>query len=423
LDDHGDIVVSGTVENQVRFYPRFDHVVLLSAPLKVLMQRLRTRTNNPYGRSAEDAAEVAGYVETAEPLLRRGATVELDGQRPLAELCACRGAASLHALMHWSATWRDTDRGGPMKVGIVGVGAVGSAAATALLARGCAREIVLVDKNSARATGVALDMGYGLPLLPPVDLRAGDAGDLAAAELLIITAGVNEAAGGATDRSDPSGRLRLLDRNAAIYRELIPDLVAAAPRATIMVVTDPPDPLAELTRALAGHDRVFSTGTVLDGLRFRVHLSHVLEVRPHDVQAHVVGEHGTSQVLLWSSANVAGVPVLDILSRAGGQTDHVREEVESQIRYANINIIEGIGASQYGIGAVVGRLAEAVLRDEQALFTVAAHDPDRQVTLSLLSALGAEGASRTYLPAMTEEERQALERSAEILRQATASIM
>jgi len=189
------------------------------------------------------------------------------------------------------------------------------------------------------------------------------------------------------------------------------------------VVTDPPDPLADLTRTLAGHDRIFSSGTVLDSLRFRVHLSQVLDVRPHDLQAHVVGEHGTSQVLLWSSANVAGVPVLDILSRAGGQADQVREQIESEIRYANINIIEGIGASQYGIGAVVGRLAEAVLRDEQALFTVAAHDPDRQVTLSLWSALGAEGASRTYLPAMSEEERQALERSAEVLRQATASIM
>jgi L-lactate dehydrogenase len=310
-----------------------------------------------------------------------------------------------------------------MKVGIVGVGAVGSAATTALLARGCAREIVLVDKNSARAQGVALDMGYASPLLPAVDLKAGDAADLADAELLILTAGVNEAAGGATDRSDPSGRLRLLDRNAAIYRELVPDLVAAAPQATIMVVTDPPDPLADLTRTLAGHDRVLSTGTVLDGLRFRVHLSQVLEVRPHDVQAHVVGEHGTSQVLLWSSATVAGVPVLDILSRRGAPANHLREQVESQIRYANINIIEGIGASQYGIGAVVGRLAEAVLRDEQALFTVAAHDADRQVTLSLLSALGADGVAHTYLPAMTEDERQALERSAEVLRQATATIM
>jgi L-lactate dehydrogenase len=309
-----------------------------------------------------------------------------------------------------------------MKVGVVGVGAVGSAATMALLARGCAREIVLVDQNRARAQGVALDMDYGLPLLPPADLKAGEAADLAGVDLLIITAGVNEAAGGATDRNDPSGRLRLLGRNAAIYRELIPELVAAAPGATLMVVTDPPDPLAALARNLAGHDRVFSTGTVLDSLRFRVHLSGLLRVAPSDVQAYVVGEHGTSEVLLWSSANVAGVPVQEILSRRGDHLEDVREDVESKIRYANISIIEGIGASQFGIGAVVARLAEAVLRDEQALFTVAAHDPDRRVTLSLLSALGAEGVSNTYLPAMTDDERQALERSAETLRKATASI-
>src|SRR3954451_11410167 len=117
----------------------------------------------------------------------------------------------------------------------------------ALLARGCAREVVLVDQNRARAQGVALDMRYGMPLLSPVSLRAGEVDDLTGAELLIITAGANEAAGGATDRSDPSGRLRLLERNAEIYRGLVPGLVAAAPQATLMVVTDPPDPLADLT--------------------------------------------------------------------------------------------------------------------------------------------------------------------------------
>jgi L-lactate dehydrogenase len=309
-----------------------------------------------------------------------------------------------------------------VKVGVVGVGAVGTAATLALLARGCAHEIVLVDRDRDRAKGVALDVGYGIPLLPSVELRAGDAADLAGAELLIITAGVNEAAGGATDRGDRSGRLRLLDRNAATYRELVPELLAAAPQATIMVVSDPPDPLADLTRILAGHDRVFSTGTVLDSLRFRVHLGERLRVRPADVQAMVVGEHGTSEVLLWSSANVAGLPVLDLLSRRGERVDEVREQVESQIRYANITIIEGIGASQYGIGAVVARLAQAVLRDEQALFTAAAYHPDHQVTLSLLSVLGSGGVQDMHLPPMTEDEQSALERSAQTLKQATATI-
>jgi L-lactate dehydrogenase len=309
-----------------------------------------------------------------------------------------------------------------VKIGIIGVGAVGSAATLALLGRGLAREVVLADQNTARARGVALDMRYGIPLIPPVDVRAGGYDDLAGAELLIVTARVNEAAGGATDRDDPAGRLRLLDRNAAIYRDLIPELVAVAPEATIMVVTDPPDPLADLTRALAGHDRGFSTGTVLDSLRFRVHLGDHLGVCASDVQAFVVGEHGTSQVLLWSSAAVAGVPVLDILAARGQPVQQIREQVETEIRYANINIIEGIGASQYGIGAVTARLAEAVLRDELAVFTVAAHHPDYQVTLSLLSVLGRTGVQQMHHPTMTEPERAALEASAQTLRGAVEQI-
>jgi L-lactate dehydrogenase len=309
-----------------------------------------------------------------------------------------------------------------VKIGVVAVGAVGAATTLSLLARGPAREIVLVDRNEARAHAVALDMRYGAPLVPPVDVRAGDHGDLAGAALLIVTAGVNEAAGGATDRDDPAGRLRLLERNAEIYRDLIPQLVAAAPEATIMVVTDPPDPLADLTRALAGHDRVFSTGTVLDSLRFRVHLGEQLGVCAADVQAYVVGEHGTSQVLLWSSAAVAGVPVLELLAAQGQPVREIREQIETEIRYANINIIEGIGASQYGIGAVGARLAEAVLRDEQAVFTVAAYHPEHKVTLSLLAVLGRAGVAQMHDPRMSEPERAALEVSAQTLRRAVDRI-
>lgn len=310
-----------------------------------------------------------------------------------------------------------------MKVGIIGVGAVGSASALALLGRGLAREIVLVDVDRKRAQGVALDMRYGTPLVPPVQVFAGQHDDLAGAELLIVTAGVNEASGGATDRDDPAGRLRLLDRNADIYRELIPRLVEAAPDAAIMVVTDPPDPLADLTRALAGHERVFSTGTVLDSLRFRVHLGNHLGVCAADVQAYVIGEHGTSQVLLWSSASVAGVPVLDLLAEQGRPVAEIREQVETEIRYANINIIEGIGASQYGIGAVSARLADAVLRDERAVFTVAAHHPEHGVTLSLLSVLGREGVTQMHQPEMDETERAALEASVQVLRDAVAQVL
>lgn len=310
-----------------------------------------------------------------------------------------------------------------MKVGVIGVGAVGSAATLAMLTGAVAREIVLVDRNEARARAVALDMRYGTPLVvPPVDVRAGDYGDLAGADLLVVTAGANEASGGATDRADPLGRLRLLETNAGIYRDLIPSLVDAAPEATIMVVTDPPDPLADLTRTLAGHDRVFSTGTELDSLRFRVHLGEHLGVCAADVQAYVVGEHGTTEVLLWSSARVAGVPVLDMLAAQGQPVEEIRERMEAEIRYANINIIEGIGASQYGIGAVTARLALAVLRDERTIFSVAAYHPDYRVTLSLLAVLGRDGVQQMHHPQMSEPEREALAVSVAALRRASDSI-
>ena len=205
-----------------------------------------------------------------------------------------------------------------MKVGVVGVGNVGSATALSLLERGgMCRELVLVDRSMERANGVATDMRYATPLVPTVDVRAGDYDALTDAALVIITAGVNEEAGGATDRSDPQGRLRLLDTNAEVYADVVPRIMAVAPQAVLMVVTDPPDPLADLTRQLTGHDRVFSTGTLIDSLRFRVHLADRLRVRPRDVQAMVVGEHGTSEVLLWSSASVGGVSILEVLGRSG----------------------------------------------------------------------------------------------------------
>jgi L-lactate dehydrogenase len=309
------------------------------------------------------------------------------------------------------------------KVGVVGVGAVGAATSLALIERGVCRELVLIDKNAARARGVALDMSYGAPLSPTVNVYVGDYNALADAQLVILTAGVNEKGGGATDRSDPQGRRRLLDINAEVYREIVPQVVRIAPQAVLMVVTDPPDPLADLTRALAGHERVFSTGTLLDSLRFRVHLAQRLAVRPRDVDALVVGEHGVTEVLLWSSANMSGISVLQLLESGGQTVEQVRSEIEDGIRYANINIIEGTGASQYGIGAVSARLAEAVLRDECAVLPVAAFSERYDTTLSLISVVGGRGVVKMYEPPMSDEERRALEASAEALRKAKSRIL
>jgi L-lactate dehydrogenase len=255
-----------------------------------------------------------------------------------------------------------------------------------------------------------------------VELRAGDYPELAEAMLVIVTAGINEKTGGATDRSDPAGRLKLLDTNAGVYRDIIPKIMVVAPQALILVVTDPPDPLADLTRRLAGHERVLSSGTFLDSLRFRFHLARRLQVNPADVEAQVVGEHGTSQVFLWSSARVGGARIADLLENSGQGIDAFRQSVEQDVRFANITIIEGTGASQLGIGMVTARIAEAILRDEHAVIPIGSYHAEYGVTISLPSVLGRQGVSRILEPEMSEGERRALEHSAEILRNAAARI-
>lgn len=307
-----------------------------------------------------------------------------------------------------------------MKVGVIGAGAVGCACTFAMMQREACREIVLVNRDRKRATGAATDMRYGHPVSPSVDVVDGSYDELAGAALVMITVGVNEQSGGAADRHDPRGRLRLADSNAGIYREVVPHVVAAAPDAVLLVVTDPPDPLTDIARELAGHERVFSTGTLIDSLRLRVHLGEHLGIDPADVDAAVVGEHGTSSVTLWSSANVAGVPVHDLLARGNEPLDAIKERIEKDVRDANIAIIEGIGASQYGIGIVCARLTEAVLRDEGAVFPVGAYHDEYEISLSLPSVIDCSGVARTLSPSMSDSERQALERSAEVLRDALA---
>jgi L-lactate dehydrogenase len=309
-----------------------------------------------------------------------------------------------------------------MKVGIIGAGGVGSASLLSLVMRGVACQVVVLDKNQERAKGVVADLQYGATLSPAVELIASDYADLVGAVLVIVTAGVNEKAGGATDRSDPAGRLKLLETNASVYRDIIPRVVAVAPQALLLVVTDPPDPLAHLARELAGHERVLSSGTFLDSLRFRLHLARRLKVNPMYVEAQVVGEHGTSQVFLWSSARVGGTPIAEQLERSGQSLDEFRKSVEQDVRFANITIIEGTGASQLGIGMVTARIAEAILRDEHAVIPIGSYNPKYGVTISLPSVLGRQGVSQVLEPEMSEVERRGFQGSAEVLRNAAARI-
>jgi L-lactate dehydrogenase len=282
---------------------------------------------------------------------------------------------------------------------------------------------VLVNRTSKTAEAVAADIRYGTPLCPKIDIRYGDYAALSGAGVVLITSGVNEKTGGATDRSDPQGRLRLLEKNAAVYRDIVPQIVRAAPEAVLVAVTDPPDPLADVAREASGHNRVLSTGTFLDSLRFRVHLAAHFGVDPAYVEAQVIGDHGTAQVFLWSSARIAGVPVAALLKERGENLDEVRRRLESDVRYANITIIEGHDASQYGIGIVSVRIAEMVLRDECAAIPIGSYQQTFGVTLSLPSVVGRTGVVAVLQPDLAPEERSGLEKSAQTLRAALQTVV
>ncbi len=310
-----------------------------------------------------------------------------------------------------------------MKVGIVGAGAVGAATAMAIVVGGHAREMVIVNRNRNHGRGIATDMRYGAPLSSRIDIQDGDYQDLAGVGLVILAAGVNEKAGGATDRNDPQGRLRLLDANAEVFASVVPQIVQAAPRAPIMVLTDPPEPLIDVARHFAGHNYVFGTSTFLDSLRFRVHLAQRLRVDPASVNANVVGEHGTSSVFLWSSASVGGAPIRQILSDQGITFVHFCEELEREVRQANIAIIEGIGASQYGVGMVAARMAGMVLRDERAVCPAGSYSDRYGVTVSMPSLIGRCGVMEVILPAMSEQEAEALQRSADTIKNSVQRLL
>jgi L-lactate dehydrogenase len=307
-----------------------------------------------------------------------------------------------------------------MKAGIVGMGTVGRAAALATMQRGSTAELVLVNRHAELAQAVALDLSYGAPVSATCTVRAGGYAYLSGAGIIVIAAGVNERSGGATDRSDPAGRLRLLQQNSDVLRAIVPPVVAAAPDAVILIATDPPDALADAARELAPNANVLSTGTWLDSLRLRTHLANAFGVNPRSVAADVLGEHGTSEVLHWSGATVAGVPWADLAAQRGIDPQGLRQRIENEVRFANINIIDVLGASQYGIGIVIARIIEAVLRDEKLVVPIGSYHTAHGVTYSLPSVLGAQGVEAVLTPRLDPQEQDALARSIATLQQARA---
>ncbi len=307
-----------------------------------------------------------------------------------------------------------------MKIGIVGAGQVGATAAYAMMMRGVGSEIVLVDKKTDLAVAQAHDILDATPWSFPVRVRAGETADLDGAGLVALAAGSAQKPG--------ESRLDLLSRNAAIFAEIVPAVLAAAPSAILLVVANPLDIMTQIVTVLAGRhgiapERVVGSGTILDSARFRTLLAAHLGISPAYVDARVLGEHGDSEVLHWSGAMVGDLSVVDAAREMGRElTEADRSRIDTGVRRAAYDIIKGKGATWFGVGAGVARIAQVIQGDELALITCSMLTAEcqgvREVALSLPRVLGAGGVVKTFMPKLDAGEGAALKRSAEILKQA-----
>lgn len=305
-----------------------------------------------------------------------------------------------------------------MKIGIVGSGLVGSTAAYAMVMRGVGRQIVLVDLNKQRAMAEADDIQHAVPFAHPMHVQAGDYQDLAGAHVVVITAGVNQQPG--------ESRLHLLERNAKVFGQIVPQIVEVCPDAILLVATNPVDIMTHLTTQIAGklgvpRQHVLGSGTTLDTARFRSLLARQLGIDSQHVHAYVIGEHGDSEVLAWSLVSIGGIPLEDYCAMQDLEVcSEDRMVIDEQVRKAAYHIIEGKGATYYGVGSAIARIVEVILRDQRALLTVCAPMEQvagvKNVTLSLPHLLGGQGVLNTVHLNLQSDEEIALRASAQLLR-------
>jgi L-lactate dehydrogenase len=307
-----------------------------------------------------------------------------------------------------------------MKVGIVGSGFVGATAGYALIKQGVGREIVLVDKNAARAAAEADDLRHAVPFAHPLAVRAGDYKDLAGCRVVVVCAGVGQKPG--------ETRLQLLQRNGQVFREVVPAVLKHAPDTILVVATNPVDVMTHLTARLAAAcgvpgTRILGSGTTLDTARFRSLLGDYHGVDSHHVHAYVIGEHGDSEVLTWSLATVAGMPLEEFARLRGTDfSESARRDIDGKVRGAAYTIIQGKNATYYGIASALARIVNVILHDQRAVLTVAAPTADvggiRNVTLSLPRLVGGRGVLETFPLPLSQEESTQLHASARVIRQA-----
>lgn len=298
-----------------------------------------------------------------------------------------------------------------MKIGIIGTGLVGSTTAYSLASAGLAREIILVDIDRNRAEAEALDISHSIPYTSPCKIKAGHYADLEGSDIIVITAGVHQIPG--------ESRLNLLEKNIKIFKQLIKNIITYAADSLIVIATNPVDLLTSYTIKESGlpTSRIIGSGTILDTARFRAILGGYLKLAPQSIHAYVLGEHGDSEVLIWSAALAGNMPLETYAAEAGISLNaEIKNHIDSEVRNAAYKIIAGKKATYYGIAAGIVRICKAISYDENAILSVSVYHSEvesvKDISISMPTVINRNGVSRVLYPELSASEHSLLHQSA-----------
>lgn len=301
------------------------------------------------------------------------------------------------------------------KIVIIGAGFVGSTTAYACMLGGTAQEIVLIDKIKEKARGEAMDLSHGASFVRPLHVYAGDYEDCRGAEIIIISAGTPQIPG--------QSRLDLVDTNRRIMEQIVDSIKPYNEEAILIVATNPVDVMSYAAWQASGlpANRVIGSGTVLDTSRFRHLLSERCNIDPRNVHAYVIGEHGDTEIPLWSKANIGGVPLEEFCRMCPNVcSQENREEIAWMVKQAAYEIIEGKGATYYAIALALRRIVESILRDERSVLTVSTYIEDfygiNDLYLSLPCVLGRDGVEKIIPFTLVDKEKEQFINSAETIK-------
>ena len=302
------------------------------------------------------------------------------------------------------------------KAAIIGCGFVGSSSAFALMQSGLFSEMVLIDADINRAEGEALDISHGLPFAKPMKIYAGSYDDIADAAIIIVTAGAGQKPG--------ETRLDLVKKNVAIFKSIIPEIAKRDFNGILLIVANPVDILTFVAAKLSKlpENRVFGSGTVLDSARLKYLIGEHLNIDNRSVHAFIIGEHGDSEIVAWSSANVSGIPINDFCEMRGYFAHkESMEKIAEEVKNSAYEIIEKKHATYYGIAMSVRRICEAIIRDEKSILPVSSIQSGEygieKVALSLPAIVGRRGVEKVVPIELSESEKEQLVKSANTLKE------